>query len=39
MGEIIVSILIGGCLIISGIGMNLALKREAKKLGKEDDQQ
>lgn len=35
MGEIIVSIAIGGCLVISGIAMNLILRKEEKKIQKE----
>ena len=38
MGEIIVSIAIGGCLVISGIVMNSVLKTEAKKVEKENNQ-
>ena len=34
MGEVIVSVIIGGCLVVSGILMNLYLKREEKKLKK-----
>lgn len=37
MGEIIVSILIGSCLIVPGIIMTLALKKEARKMEREDD--
>ncbi len=33
MGEIIVSLCIGGFLVLSGIAMNVILKREEKKLG------
>jgi len=29
MGEIIISIVIGGCLVVSGIAMNVILHREA----------
>ena len=39
MGEIIVSVIIGGCLIASGIGMILVLKNEANKVEKENNQQ
>ena len=31
MGEIIFSICIGGCLVVSGIVLNVVLGREAKK--------
>lgn len=31
MGEIIFSVCIGGVLVVSGIAMNLILKREEKK--------
>ena len=37
MGEIIFSIIIGGCLIVSGISMNVILHREAKKCREEDE--
>ncbi len=33
MGEIIFSVCIGGCLVVSGIVMNLILKHEEKKNG------
>ncbi len=33
MGEIIFSICIGGCLVLSGIIMNVVLGREEKGLG------
>lgn len=36
MGEIIFSIVIGGCLIVSGITMNVILRREAEKYREED---
>lgn len=39
MGEIIVSIAIGGCLVVSGIVMNLVLKKEAKRVEMEINQQ
>lgn len=35
MGEIIVSIAIGGCLVISGIVMNLFLRKEEREVQKE----
>ena len=40
MGEVIVSLVIGGTLILSGIGMNLYLRREEERLcgDKEDEQ-
>lgn len=37
MGEIIISILIGSCLIVPGIVMILTLKNEEKKTEKEND--
>lgn len=37
MGEIIYSILIGGFLILSGIFMNVYLKREEKKWASKDE--
>lgn len=37
VGEIIVSIMIGGCLVVSGVAMNLVLWKEAKKIEKESD--
>lgn len=36
MGEIIYSILIGGFLALSGVFMNICLKREEKKYAAED---
>jgi hypothetical protein len=36
MGEIIYSILIGGFLVLSGVFMNIYLKREEKKWASED---
>ena len=36
MGEIIYSILIGGFLVLSGVFMNIYLKREGKKWASED---
>jgi hypothetical protein len=35
MGEIIISIVIGGCLVVSGIAMNVILHREAASKEKE----
>ncbi len=32
MGEIIVSIVIGGCLVIAGIAMNIVLTKEEKQI-------
>lgn len=32
MGEIIVSIAIGGCLVVAGVIMNVCLSREEKKV-------
>jgi len=37
MGEIIVSIMIGGCLVFAGIVMNLVLRKEVTKIEKECD--
>ena len=34
MGEILVSVTIGGCLVLAGILMNLHLRREEKSLKK-----
>lgn len=36
MGEIILSIAIGGCLVVAGIIMNVYLKNEEKKVCGED---
>ncbi len=33
MGEIILSLCIGGFLVLSGIAMNVILRKEEKKLG------
>ena len=35
MGEILVSVAIGGCLVVSGIMMNIHLKHEEDRIGKE----
>ena len=37
MGEIIISVVIGGCLVLSGIALNLALSREEKKWKAEEE--
>ena len=37
MGEIIYSILIGGFLVLSGVCMNVYLKREEKKWASKDE--
>ncbi len=34
MGEIILSIAIGGCLVVAGVIMNVYLSREEKKIKK-----
>ena len=36
MGEIIVSIAIGGCLVVSGVLMNIYLKKEEKEMDEHD---
>ncbi len=36
MGEVIFSICVGGCLVLSGIVMNVVLAREEKGLGKKE---
>lgn len=36
MGEIIVSIVIGGCLVVSGIVLNVVLKREEAQWKREE---
>lgn len=37
MGEIILSILVGGFLVVSGMIMNLTLEKELRKWKKEED--